>query len=342
MATEIEHLALAIIDNFQSSESFIEITPNLSIVNIDALPAEQSQYFNRVIRVEETHNLLKQPNEIIKYVTHLNSSNEEVTRSPQRANHVLRWHFAGEVPDPFKDNYNLLFGATYEFEYVLVALRLLKRAEIGLFPQEEFFIKAPLPAGFRTSTHQAIGYELTNPFEVEPYVFYPSEIETLKNLYLAVKQAKLPRLNTALRRLYNQYTRSYLADRIIDAVVALEALYFDDSVQTELQYRMGVRIAAHLGGADAAERDRLFKLAATAYNLRSKIIHGSLHSEAEIENFKDLKKGGWSNADHLLADVTDLLRKSLRSILLDVTEAGLKDFHSRLDACIRRGEPFTV
>lgn len=341
MPTNIDHVSLALIDNFQSEESEIHLTERLSIVRVDKLPPDERQIFSGS---ESFKRLFRTPNKFgrhFRYITYSTGSGERIERTIERSNHVLRWHFNGEVPDPFKKHYDLMFGATHGFEDVLTALRLLKPAMIGMFPQEDFYHDTPLPPEIKRSTsYPHNGYQLSKPEDVEPYALLSSEIDELRRLVIAIQQIKLPRLITAMARLDNQYTRTYLADRIIDAVVALEALYFDDSVQNELNFRLGVRIAVHLGGSNADKRDHLYTLATTAYNLRSKIVHGSLHSGAEIERFKDLKKGGWSSTEHLLDEVTNLLRQSLRSILLEVTEAQFGNFHAKLDACIRRGETY--
>lgn len=343
MSTYVDHVVLTLVDNFQCDDSEIIITPNLSIVRVDFLSDKEKKIFEGNSGIRKVHRLSSDNVDEFHVITYRTSAGQSIERTLERSNHVFRWEYNGKVPDPFKKYYDLLLTPSRWFDYLTTALRLLKPEAIGFFPEEHLYNNVPLPPEIKRSTnHHHDGYQLTKPDEVKPYILLKSEVDDVLKLTVAIEHMKLPRLLTALGRLNNQYTRAYLADRLIDAVVALEALYFDDSHHDELKYRMGLRVAVHLGGSNPDERDRLYALATTAYNLRSKIVHGALHSGSDIERFKDLRKGGWSSAENLLSDVTTLLRQSLRAILLDKTEKGFKDFHSRLDICIRRGEPFSV
>jgi hypothetical protein len=101
-----------------------------------------------------------------------------------------------------------------------------------------------------------------------------------------------------------------------------------------------LRAATHLGAGNADKREKIFTLVRTAYDLRSKIVHGDVHTPKELNEFKDLKRGDWANGEALLYDVTQLLRDALKTMLLKIDETDFKAFHQKLDTAIRRGEPF--
>ena len=166
---------------------------------------------------------------------------------------------------------------------------------------------------------------------IEKYILEKGDVEHLKPILDAVHSVSSTSIRIAIARFNRLYARANEEDRIIDAVVALEALYLV-GIKDELKFRMAVRVAAHMGGTDAAERERLFTLASTAYNLRSDLVHGSL---GEAERSKDLRRSSWETPSGLLEALTDLLRNSLKSVLLDIGEQQFKQcFHKELDSSI--------
>jgi hypothetical protein len=96
--------------------------------------------------------------------------------------------------------------------------------------------------------------------------------EEFMNTAWEKKESSSP-LGIALSRFTDGYERIKLEDKIIDYVIALEALYLQEGT-AELSYRLAHRVSVLLT-KDKKERQRLFKMTGRSYDLRSKIVHGS-------------------------------------------------------------------
>lgn len=341
----IEHKVLAVVDNFQCDLPQIELSKNLSIRRIDTLSSEEQAVFagEEFEQRFHGHNYIKNESrtQVFTFVTYRSSAGEQLQRTKERGNYVVYWSFKERVQEPIKEHYDFFLKPDSEFGSVMSALRVLKDAMIGLYPHEHFLIQLPLPKEFPRMTYRALdGYQVSNPTEVEPYILCEQDVDTLKQLYAAVRSIKQQGVLTALSRLDRQYSRAYIADRLIDAVVALEALYAGDNT-AEIALRAGLRMSAHLGGKDPDRREHYFNLFNLAYNLRSRLVHGGIHTTADID--KLVKKNGWQDSEAFMVELDNALRQSLRYILLHANNRKLKEFlHEPLDQCIRRGEPFDI
>ena len=84
-------------------------------------------------------------------------------------------------------------------------------------------------------------------------------------------------IGLATRRLGYAHERHRVEDKIIDLLIAAEALFLsdtgDEAYRGELQYRMAQR-AGFLLGTDAAGRLKVYRHMKEAYRLRSKVVHG--------------------------------------------------------------------
>lgn len=70
------------------------------------------------------------------------------------------------------------------------------------------------------------------------------------------------------------YEKLAAEDRLIDAWIALEALFSGSGERTEISYRLSVRIAALLG--TQGDRQALLTQMKKSYAVRSKIVHGAV------------------------------------------------------------------
>ncbi|MCU0513933.1 MAG: hypothetical protein MUE40_15355, partial [Anaerolineae bacterium] len=97
---------------------------------------------------------------------------------------------------------------------------------------------------------------------------------------------------------------------------------------------------ALLGGNNPESREKYFNLFHLAYNIRSKLIHGSIHNHDEIE--KEIKKKQYTDSTIFMAELDNMLRQCLRYVLLHAKDAkSIKSLHDSLDKVIRRGESFS-
>jgi len=343
--TPIEHRVIAVIDNFMCDVPKIEITKNLSIRHIDTLPSNEQVDFSGEERTTTVFELLKDTGESdfppreFRTISFQSSVGDVLERTRERASYVLYWHFKERVPEPIKKHYDALLTPSQKFSSVLSALRILQDPIIGLYSQEHYFIEFPFPEQFRRFIQRPMnGYQLSDYIEDKPYILPSEHIEILKNLYSAIEKTKHPAVQVALTRLDNQYSRPHLADRLVDAVIALEALYAGNN-SNEVTLRVGLRVSAHLGAGDPEARERYFELFNLAYKLRSRLVHGSIYNAAEIE--KEIQKQGWKSIEAFMSSLDDLLRRALHTILLNTQGRSLEtELHKPLDRSIRRGEPF--
>lgn len=81
------------------------------------------------------------------------------------------------------------------------------------------------------------------------------------------------RVRNAARRFYYAETRSKTEDALVDLMVAAESLYLNEN-KNEIKFRMSINSALWADG-DHIKRQEIFENFKEAYNLRSKIVHGS-------------------------------------------------------------------
>ena len=137
------------------------------------------------------------------------------------------------------------------------------------------------------------------------YKLEKNEIEELKNLFQKVKNAP-EFLRIPISRFNFAYDRRKPEDKLIDLIVALESLLVKEN--QELSYRLSLR-TSFLLGKNNKERKELFCLMKKAYNLRSKIVHGSKYKNEVKINNKTIP------IYKLVSNIEDILRKSIKKAL---------------------------
>ena len=342
MATQVDYIAVSLLDNLMCDLEVIPLSPEFSIVRLDKLSDPRAKYIFGEEAIKLSNKIVTEPFSPNSYrmipieIGVMNS----VLRPSEISNHTLYWHFVSEIPDPPHENFDQ-HAASKAFSNALTALRLLKPGFVGRYPAR--IIGDPsvstVPGGF------VISMPIEDPEYLSPYphrvgqayVLESTDIEFLKLILGAITKLTNTSLKIAVSRLNSQYTRSQEEDRLIDAVVALEAIYLS-GVNDELKFRLAIRAATHLGNGDKSERARIFTLVTSAYDLRSTLVHGSLQ---EITESRVFKRGLWETPDELLKDITSLLRSSLRSILTEIGEQHFgSQFHKELDTNIVEGTTF--
>ena len=119
---------------------------------------------------------------------------------------------------------------------------------------------------------------------------YPFDDEVLDqfigffNAHWEVLKNAAPPLKTAISRFNSSLDRRTLADRLIDLVVALEAL-FGDRESSSISYKVAIRCACWLHSS-GQQRLTTFKTVRDCYSTRSKSVHGGkgTHSSAQQVN----------------------------------------------------------
>ncbi len=123
------------------------------------------------------------------------------------------------------------------------------------------------------------GYDLSDAKLVDLKDFYDRYWETI--------WGKLQPLDVAINRFSSSYNKRALADRLINLMIAMEALL---GSHTEVTYKISLRFACMLYPPGEA-REKVFIAVKKVYDERSNIIHGekldTKFSEEEVHNFEE-------------------------------------------------------
>jgi hypothetical protein len=108
------------------------------------------------------------------------------------------------------------------------------------------------------------------------YIVQEDEIEQFTGLWRKYREIDFSQnraLNIAIKRFNDSFTRREVEDRIIDLMIAFEAMFLKEREKMELTFKLSLRTAIFLEDVDA-ERENLFEFMKKAYDTRSNIVHG--------------------------------------------------------------------
>jgi len=122
----------------------------------------------------------------------------------------------------------------------------------------------------------------------------------------------------AIKRFDYTYEREKAEDKLIDFIIALEALFLKEEEKSELTYKLAIRMATFLGD-NKKEKQQIFSDVKNAYNVRSKIIHGSskIKSEKLISQTSKIEECVRSSINKFLIMIVD---KSHIEIIKNIDE----------------------
>lgn len=195
---------------------------------------------------------------------------------------------------------------------ILQTLRLFKKGNI--ISGDYFELQSPSiigvasnrPPSYNTEAILFNPYELSND-EIKPFKIFYKELE--KN-YLY----KHNEFSISLRRFNDALSRFRYDDKLIDMVIAFEALLFKGGENTELLYRLRLRTSKLLK-KEYAERIMFKARLNEVYKMRSSIVHG--------EPYK-------LDPD-LINDCEDILRETLKIYLTYRKKLTHEEIINRLD-----------
>jgi hypothetical protein len=161
------------------------------------------------------------------------------------------------------------FHTGNKIQRALLALRLLKEGDVRT--GRLFFSRPALLPGRRSS-----GVAFWRPGK--EYRLDDADLPLLRDYYALLLRFEASQADAwknvgiALRRFTAVYDNDWhqVQDRVIDAVIAVEALLGTDQ---EITYRLASRVAGILAGSDQ-ERIAVFKAMKLYYETRSTIVHG--------------------------------------------------------------------
>lgn len=262
---EIEYETWVPVENLQCPETPVSITPTITVLRTP------TELFETIFRIEET---LYQFDQVMKWesVLHLKWTGLKIIGgSPEK--------------DEFKDVNKIA-------EELLTALRLLKaeRVRAGPIATRPKRWTPMLPGVSYTSP---LGSGL--PFRPPQYVLAASDGDGVRKILeqlAALNADKFRSLALALRRFNLSYDRHHPEDRLIDQMIAFEALYLSGDDRAEKSFRLALRSSYFLEAG--AQRKDVYRDMKCAYNLRSAIVHGGTASlptingtQMSMSNFAD-------------------------------------------------------
>jgi hypothetical protein len=344
MTTTVDYLAMSILDNLSSSLEELKLSPDLSILRLDRIDDARVQRAlgEEALRISKAIGADPSASDAQSLVPVDVGFFEKSYRVAGRTNHALCWRLREDVADPLVKNFNPA-APTRAIRTALGALRLTKLGFVGRYPTlvlGDPFLQTVKGGQVTSMPHEPAEFlPILGRPNVQTYMLEASDTALLETVYREMEKPMSTKFEIGISRFNSLYTRGQEADRLIDAVIGLEALYLSGE-RDELRFRLSIRAATHIGKGDPAERRRVYTLARDAYDLRSKLVHGALHKLDEAKVFTGAAQGA---AEAFLEDVTELLRRAIRSILLEVgQEVFSSRFHAELDRAIVEGSPATV
>jgi len=196
---------------------------------------------------------------------------------------------------------------------VLSALRLFKRTRIrtaGLVSWTD----APWLAGGTES--RVLGHW---PYGGSSFELSEGEVPQLLELWHLLEEGGAARFAFSIRRFNLSFERELPDDRIVDLMIAAEALFLGDLGRTdrgELQFRVALRAAKFIEHPSYSEHE-VFHLIRRAYGVRSAIVHGGSPKDTRLPDNPSTNLATFTDA------VEDLVRLGLRKALF-VKEDGKK------------------
>ena len=220
----------------------------------------------------------------------------------------------GSTLDVLKEQTDVLSQLMGEsISRLVTTLRLFKTGLVG-YNIVRTLGSPELPVPFGTQTSLTSSYKR---FRGKEYILTKLEAAELGKLWEAINKINFdtfPQLSIALSRFNFAYERDKLEDKLIDFMVAFEALFFKEGETGEFRHKLAVRVSRLLEQKYENRKavvDKMNKF----YNERSKVVHGEK---------ADLK-------DDFINSVEDHLRKSIVIFLERLRTFDHGEIISRLD-----------
>lgn len=142
------------------------------------------------------------------------------------------------------------------------------------------------------------------------YQLSPSEVPQFLELWHLLEKGAA-RFGFSIHRFNLAFDRGLLADRIVDLVIAAEALFLsdlDDKYRGELRFRFALRAAKFIENSKYDEHDT-FRVMRRAYDVRSAIVHGGSPKDTGLPDNQSAKLPAFTDA------IEELVRLGLRKAL---------------------------
>lgn len=217
----------------------------------------------------------------------------------------------GEIDEPIQfgnispEASNIWKTVRDELDKVVVALRTFKPQPVGLGAVH--VLRKGLP----------VLYSVELEYDQVPsgiYKINADEVQELQIHALRMNGRLHPSLDVASSRLSDAVARGKSRDRLIDAVIGLEAILLNGSSKAEyrgeLRYRLSMNYAFLFTSAE--ERRKAFQIAKLFYDIRSSIAHGGTANEGIVTI---------NRKKYVLADEADRACSCLREVIMRFIDA---------------------
>jgi len=205
-------------------------------------------------------------------------------------------------------------------ESKLAFLRLMKPGQIAC---KVFLLKETTKEGEHISS-LTVRYYTPWYYENYPYKYELSieEIDHYSSEYGLIGSSISIDESPSLRYFCKGYHEPLLVDRIVDIVIGLESLCLsNERSHTELRYKLAMRCSAYIE-EEYKRRGEVCKNVLTAYDLRSKIVHGGEKKKKE----KAKKDKAREELKLVFPTIENYLRTSLVKVLKEPRWLEGKDF----------------
>ena len=187
---------------------------------------------------------------------------------------------------------------------ILSALRLFKHTQIRTAGFASWTDSPLLDAG--ATSYKVLGqWPYFGKFELSE-----GEIPHFLELWRLLEQ-EAARFSFSIHRFNLAFDRGLLADRIVDLIIAAEALFLsdlDDKYRGELRFRFALRAAKFIEHPSYGEQD-IFRIMRQAYDARSAIVHGGSPKETHLPDDQS------ADLPHFTDALEELVRLGLRKAL---------------------------
>lgn len=212
------------------------------------------------------------------------------------------------------------------FDRVISAMRLFKKGTFGYNRvTTKMYSACPISKASMSS-----GKNYYEPYNGTQYNLSKDEVEGLVKFWEAYKDVNFEKnrfIELAIRRFNLSHIRKDLEDKLIDMMIAFEALYLTDNA--ELSYKLATRAAFILGiDKKKSEQKEIYLFFKKAYAIRSEIVHGSKHldqKKIKLPNGKEI------SVQEFILQLEDYLRQSILHFISLPMELSVKERTKYLD-----------
>ena len=192
------------------------------------------------------------------------------------------------------------------FDRVISAMRLFKKGTFGYNRiTTKIYDACPISKASMSS-----GKNYYEPFHGDQYELSKDEAEDLVKFWKMFEERDFKKygfVELAIRRFNLAHVRKELEDKLIDLMIALEALYLIHTKQ-ELGFKLAIRAAFILGkDKGKTEKEKIYNFLKKAYSIRSEIVHGNKHLDKNIKLSDDEE----ISVQDFLLQLEDYLRQSI-------------------------------